>query len=625
MTYAFLPFGSARPTGWLAARMRRDLDGFIGQLDALVPELIVEDDIYGRDRLTSSVNAKDVGAILHTDDAAAREQFLWWNSETQSNWRDGWIRHALLVGTDVERSVARAYVDRMLSTADADGYLGIYGPGLRFPTAGENGELWAQATMGRALIAYIEGAEDRRHGARVLDALRRSVDLTLSSYAAKGTVFPSDSGGGGSHGLMFVDVLDALARLTGEVDYLVAAARLYAEYSGSGNTENDAALPALLQTEVPFAGHGVHTYEHLRAIVIATEQGDASASAGLEAYLRKLAQCLTPAGGPIGDEWLRGRAANASSTGYEFCSIVEYIDSLIRLMAATGDLRWADDVERSCFNAGFGSWHPTLPAIAYLQTDNAIAMTGNRFGARPDPTQTRYRYSPVHREAAVCCVPNAGRLLPTYLRGAVMVDAGGLVIALYAPLQVTAEVAGFPVTIAMDTEYPYGQRVLITVTPAAPVHFTLTLRRPAWADHVRVAAPEGIDVTELPDRIELTGEWHASVIDVHFASSPRVVRTQGETHVEYGPLVYALPIPSRCTVTREYALPGFVDVSEEPTDDEHADLELEVGAASDIEVTARGLLVPLRRRSDGALVRRIFTPLGNSALRRVTFAAVLDA
>ena len=79
-----LPVGTIRPAGWMLEQMQNDLQhGFVGRLDRLAPDLILEDDIYGRDRLTKLVERKDVGT--HTTGADWEVQFLWWNSETQSN------------------------------------------------------------------------------------------------------------------------------------------------------------------------------------------------------------------------------------------------------------------------------------------------------------------------------------------------------------------------------------------------------------------------------------------------------------------------------------------------------------------------------------------------------------
>jgi hypothetical protein len=59
-----------------------------GHLDQLEPSLFQEDDIYGKDRLSKRIQHKNLGAI--SDAGEFQSQFLWWNSETQSNWLD-WI------------------------------------------------------------------------------------------------------------------------------------------------------------------------------------------------------------------------------------------------------------------------------------------------------------------------------------------------------------------------------------------------------------------------------------------------------------------------------------------------------------------------------------------------------
>ena len=106
--------------------------------------------------------------------------------------------------------------------------------------------------------------------------------------------------------------------------------------------------------------------------------------------------------------------------------------------------------------------------MAYLQTDNAFGMSGNRVGAAEDPHQTRYRYSPLHREAAVCCVPNAGRSAPDLPRGAVLVSDRSVVVALYGPMRASVEVDGVAVQIDQVTSYPDEFAVELRVTAQRP-------------------------------------------------------------------------------------------------------------------------------------------------------------
>ena len=149
----------------------------------------------------------------------------------------------------------------------ADGYLGIYAPDLRFPGRGEHGELWAQAVLLRALLGYHGHTGDRR----VLEAVRRAVERTMAGYPIEAShrFGLERSFGGVTHGLMFTDVLWELAGLTDDHRYLAYAAWLYRSFATSPVAEGDARAEALLDDGRGFEGHGVHTYEHWRALSVA--------------------------------------------------------------------------------------------------------------------------------------------------------------------------------------------------------------------------------------------------------------------------------------------------------------------------------------------------------------------
>ncbi|TGH78402.1 hypothetical protein E5S35_18890 [Escherichia coli] len=52
-------FNDIKPTGWLKNKMEWYMNGHIGELDKLVPHLITEHKIYGRDRLTPRTVLRD--------------------------------------------------------------------------------------------------------------------------------------------------------------------------------------------------------------------------------------------------------------------------------------------------------------------------------------------------------------------------------------------------------------------------------------------------------------------------------------------------------------------------------------------------------------------------------------
>ncbi len=619
----WLPFGAIKPAGWMRVQMAQDLEhGFVGHLDELVPSLLAQDDIYGADRLTQAVKTKELGVVAK--ETRWEVQFLWWNSETQSNWLDGMVRTALLIENPIYIEKAHTRTEHLLATQDADGYLGIYAPDLRFNFSGENGELWAQASLFRVLLGWYEATNDER----VLNAVRRAVDVTMRAYPpGKSHPFDvKDDFAGVGHGLVFTDILDRLHQLTGEERYLAYARWLYTEYSCQLLSQDDLQLAHLLDPAYRFKAHGVHTYEQIRSLLTAAwAWTDPQMEKALSAALAKLETCLTPSGGPIGDEFIHGRAAHASETGYEYCSIHELLDTYTHLLQKTGAAQWGDRIEWLLFNAGQGARHPHQPAIAYLKTDNSFSMTGPLHPDDPqDPAnpQIRYKYSPVHQDVAVCCVPNAGRIYPYYVRTMWLRSEKGLLAALYGACEVQTEINGVRVHICEETHYPFDLAINLSLGLEQPIAFDLALRLPTWADGFEL---NGADDYEMRDGfIHIQRTWQSGDhISLRFTTTVKThAWRNSEVYFSRGPLLFALPLPGESRPGRSYPRPGFQDEYVDAASRE-ASLSASRGETFSLE---QGIFDPqhpweslgLRGQLSGSPVR--LAPMGGTILRQVTFA-----
>lgn len=548
--YQPLVLGDVKPEGWLKTQMRQDLQGFVGNLDQLVPDLIIKDDIYVKNRLTKKVKSKDVGALgLGENDA----QVLWWNSETQSNWRDGFVRQAFLSGDLKAQERAKAYIKRILASQDADGYLGVYAPDLRYKLTGENGELWAKATLFRVLLSYYEMTKDPN----TWKALIKAVNNVMVNYPLnQSSPFKAEKPFGGlSHGLVFTDVLDRLHQLTKQQKYLDYALFLYQDYSKNAVSETDVQLPNILNDNYLMKGHGVHSYEHLRPLMVAYwASGDGQLKVALDRYLTRINRLLTPTGGPIGDEWITQQNADATRTGYEYCSIHELLHSYSMLIQKNGNTQLADQIEKIFFNAAQGARHPNKSCITYLKTDNSYEMTGTKNGGG-DPKQTRYQYSPTHQQAAVCCVPNAGRIASYYVQGMWMKDSEGLVANLLGPCQLTTKLGSNHVRITENTGYPYQNSFEFIVK--AEKSFTLKIRKPEWVEKIK--SNEGYETENGYLKIKLkAGE---TKINLAFETSV-ISHTFGENenYFSYGSLIYAHSMAGKETIAKTFRLKGFADL-----------------------------------------------------------------
>ena len=610
--YRNLPFGSIKPSGWLKVQIQKDMAGFVGNLDRLVPDLM-NDPIYSTERLHKKSKAKDLGN-LKSGDAGGDDQYKWWNSETQSNWWDGYIRNAFLLDDQQAIEKVKIYVNGILATQDEDGYIGIYDKELRYKFTAENGELWSKTTLYRGLLAYYEYTRDEK----AWNALDRAVDNVMQNYPLNQSqpfFAGKDYSGGVAHGLTFTDILDRMHQLTGDKKYLEYAAFLYLNFSENYSSEKDAQLNTILNPDFKLQSHGVHTYEHLRPLIVAAYATDRpELKKALQIYLDRVKSCTTTAGGAIGDEWIGGRKADATHTGYEYCSLHELMDSYAVLFQKSGDIKAAEEIETIFYNAAQGSRNPDHSCIAYLKTDNSFEMTGTRNGeAEPGRNQTRYKYSPVHQDVAVCCVPNAGRISPYFLQLCWLKEGENtLVAAVLGPNILETTIQNVPFKIEEITEYPYKNHFIFKIQTGKAVSFRMKIRKPEWAISVETKEKYRLEDGYLVfDREVLKIDQ----IELEFKTDVQVKEDLNhEKYFSYGALIYARPIKAIELTGKVYA-PGFIDLTYSPADSSKYEF------ITNQQARFRGgkISISLKNKTTKKTEKVELIPLGKTILRQVSF------
>ncbi len=607
-----LPFAAIKPAGWMKENLSQNLRGFTGQLDVLVPELFEQDDIYGQHRLNKNIKNKNLGAL--SADGEWQAQFLWWNSETQSNWLDGYIKTAILLNDSNHLKKAATLIQRLLATQDADGYLGIYEKDLRYQFNNENGELWSKATLYRALLAWYDYTKDPS----LLHKMEAAVGDVMTHYpVGKSHPFYSvnPDAGGLTHGLAFTDVLEKMYSITKSQKYLDYCFFLYRDFSEQVLNE-DAQYPKLLDASIPLKGHSVHTYEHLRSLAAAYYASDIPVlKTALDNFLTKIDAATTPSGAGIGDEFIAGRKADASTTGYEYCSLQELMAGWISLMEKTGQTIYADKAEHIFLNAAMGATNPTESAICYLKTDNAYILTGGKNGDTTDPHQTRYRYSPVHKEAAVCCVPNAGRIGPYFIEHMWLQDKEGPTAMLLGPSVVTTSFEDTRITINEETRFPFDQSFRFVLSVSKPTLFAIKIRKPSWVQSVEASMP----YTEKDGFLVFKNTWkQKDVIAIQFITSTKMITLPNrEVYFQNGPLVLCHPVEGKKTITKTFPVGGLSEFNYKPI----APIIYQYNGEMPIQVKDNELqfitkmINPLTGKSESILL----IPMFQSILRQVSF------
>jgi DUF1680 family protein len=621
--FTWLRLGEVKPSGWIREQMTRDLDhGFAGRLDELCPE--ASSDIF--------VSHRNSGAAQNSGNAA---KVNWWNGETEGNWRAGFIAMAYLAEDRQMMQKADEYVRHILNSQDEDGYLGVFAPGLRFSS---QGELWTQACLMRGLLDYSELTEDQR----VRGAVIRATDLSIATYGGRKTRLPLGAGGHGlPHDLMISDVAERLFDLTGDLKYRDFVLGLYEELSVTAR-DADTSLSSLLDLNSGWENHGPNTYETMRVplwLWMATGREDLGRAA--RNALEKLARYTEPGGSAVSQENISNLRPDPLLTEYEYCATKEIQFTLESALQKSGVASLGDRIELLWFNAAQGARLPDGSAITYLTADNRLRCDGRTpDGLRPEP---RNKFSPTHRDVAVCCNPNAANVAGLYVRGMWMRHSGGgLAALLYGPCRVATKVHGIPVALEEKTNYPFENRVEIEVRPAREMEFPILLRDPAWSCGTKVTCP-GASIRREGAYWIVSKRWlNGDVISLSFEAWIREIPgVNGEIALQHGALLFVQPIEARKTVVRTYPVKGFEDSYYSPVSG--ADQALALPASSrwrsyglkyvrkskggellrPFDEPAVVLQGSLRRQSDAAEVTATLVPMGNAPiLRRATFPIV---
>ena len=618
------PSGSIKPKGWLFKIMKQDLDkGIVGALDELYPG-IKADDLYRTSRRGGLEDVPEMGDLVLTG-AAWEKSIMWWNAETIGNWWDGFVRHAFLLNDGKSIGQSKKIVENLLASQDGDGYIGIYKKNLRYQHDGSNGELWAQTTAFRMLLAYYEFTGDKR----VLQAVERAMALTMTHYneSAKNPFELKNAFGGATHGLMLTDVCETLHRITGKSEYQDYATYLYKAFSSFSinSSFDDVRYPFLMQRDSSFMGHAVHVYEHLRSLLNAYHNtGHKELETAYDNAMFKLEKCILPSGAGHGNEWIWGALADPTDTASEFCALLELRNFYGSAIQKTGKIRFADEAEKLTYNAIMGSRNEDGTAITYGKPDNCYILNGRSISQ--DEEETRLKYSPTHSEPAVCCAPNYTRNFVYFLDQMWLKKDKGIAVALYGPSELSAEIEGAKVMIHQKTEYPLSDIIEFEIRTDKPVEFEFSFRKPGWSKKINFLSEE-----EQPEPVKgyytIRKTWKSGdVVRISFHNELEVKEFHnGEVYFQKGPLVYALPIPHKEKVIKRYGVQGFTDYYCEPSNEDYklftfpgdGQFKYKERTSGSKPFTSTEINVEMANGEKKEQVRLI--PMGGTILRKVTF------
>jgi DUF1680 family protein len=439
-------------------------------------------------------------------------------------------------------------VTALLASAQADdGYLDSV-PQLRgVPRYGDlpwSHELYCAGHLFQAAVAQVRGTGHRE----LLDVAVRLADHLVATFGDSDDQLREVDG----HPVVEMGLVE-LYRETGTVAYLDLA-QWFVEARGTGIIEGHGKAPTYFSDRVPVReattveGHAVRAvYLGAGAADVAIETGDAELLSALQTQYHSMGREKQYLTGGLGARW-EGEAFGdpfelPTDRGYaETCAAIGGVQWAWRLLLATGEARYADQIERMLLN-GF------LAGISLSGTEyfyvNPLQL---RSGAHADEDR-----SPAHGRRGwfdcACCPPNIMRTLSSLTGYVATTDETGLQLHQYLPGTVSAPLADGTLRLRVDTRYPDEGRVTLHIEEAPDGEATLALRIPAWADGATVDG-ERVAVGEYARVTRRFAVGDAVVLDLPLAprlttADPRVDAVRGSVAIERGPLVYALEQPDQ--------------------------------------------------------------------------------
>jgi hypothetical protein len=488
-----LPLGTIEPRGWLLDQLRLQADGITGQLE-------------------------EVWADVGPDSG--------WLGGPGENWErgpyylDGLVPLAHVLHDERLLGLAQKWIEWILGSQREDGFFGPTGPT-------GNDDWWPRMVALKVLTQHADATGDER----VAPFLERYFRHQLAALPGRPlTSWGRARGADNALSVWWLHERTGESWLLDLVDLLAAQTTRWDDYL-AGDLITGPARTFSHRTHGPNVAMGLKT-----GAVDAIRDGDLGGhERRTEASFANLDRWHGQAHGWFsGDEWLGGREATA---GIETCQVVEMMFTAEVHAQVYGRGLDGDRLEELAYNLLPASSDPRMLGHQYHQQANQVEVSV----ARRD-------WSFSSDDAGVfglephfgCCTANLHQGWPKFVSHLWLRDDDGFRVVAYAPSVVHADVDGDPVTITVDTAYPFEETVTIDVDTARSTPFAVRLRVPAWATDASLSIGGVVeDVTPVDGYVTVTRDWaSAGAIELVLPMHARVVRRERQAaSVRLGPLV----------------------------------------------------------------------------------------
>lgn len=470
-------------------------------------------------------------------------------------------------------SIADDVIDLLGRAQHEDGYLNTYytikEPDKRWTNLQECHELYSLGHLCEGAIAYFEATGKRKF----LDIICKYVDYVYSIFGdTPGKIRAYD----GHEEIELA--LVKLYKLTNEKKYLELATFFIDERGKEpyyfdvewkkrdkkSHWSNNISLPPSSENREYFQTHKQPKYQDdavghaVRLVYLATSMADLALenndSELLEACHRlwnSIVNHRMYITGAIGSTHF-GEAFSfdydlPNDTIYgETCASIGLIFFANRLLKLEQKSEYADVIDLALYNT----------VLASMSLDGKRFFYVNPLEVLPEACEKNENYvhvKPVRQKwfGCACCPPNLARLLSSLGSYIYSIIDNTIYTHLYIGNITTLEINSQQVTLNQQGNYPFDNKVNISVSVSNPIEFTLALRIPSWSKATVIKVNnEIINIHSLLDNgyVKLTREFsNRDTIEilfdmniVPFKANPKVKSDANKIAIMRGPIVYSL-------------------------------------------------------------------------------------
>lgn len=467
-------------------------------------------------------------------------------------------------------------VKDLMTVAEDDGRVSSYSRETEF----DSWDLWGRKYVILACEYYLEICKDEELKGQIITFISRCADYILAHIGpGKKRITAASRSWFGINSSSILEPMVKLYNLTGDQKYLDFATYIVE----NGGAENVNIFELAYENKVLPYQYGVSKAYELTSCfeglleyykVTGIEKYKTAVINYAQAVMASEVSIIGSCGitHELFDHTKVRQTVRYDGVQQETCVTVTWMKFCARLLELTGDSRYADEMERSFYNAYLGALNTQHKESAYAYEKYVLKDGHSHYVPTFMPTDSYSPLTPGKRGQKIggnqllhdmsyygCCACIGAAGVGAFLEKAVTADDDGITLNFFEKGTATVQVKGVEVQLTMETEYPTDGKVCITVKAEKPVFFTLKVRNPGWQEgpkgyalYKKQWSEDALELNfDMPLKLHYPVHWEEDVVytdtskngaGFHAALPKKVYHQEQEDHyvaVTRGPLTLA--------------------------------------------------------------------------------------